>query len=133
MHRFPSTCPTCGGPMVITEMSCTQCTTTIRGVYSGCTFCGLGDDDLRFLELFVASRGNVKEMERETGLGYWTIRGHVNDLIEALRLSVEEAAPPVDTSTERQTILDAVARGELSVAEAEQQLLALAKKAGSQK
>ena len=46
---------------------------------------------------------------------------------------MEEAAPPVDTSTERQTILDAVARGELSVAEAEQQLLALAKKAGSQK
>jgi len=130
MHRYPHQCPTCGSPMVITELSCTQCATTVRGTYTGCTFCQLGEDDLRFLELFIASRGYIKEMERETGLGYWTIRGKLNDLIEALRLAAGRPAA-VDTQAERQAILDAVASGELSVAEAEQRLLDLAKKAGS--
>ena len=72
MHRFPSACPTCGSPMVITEMSCTQCTTPRFAASTPAARSAVwATDDLRFLELFVASRGNVKEMERETGLGYW--------------------------------------------------------------
>ena len=131
MHRFPHVCPTCGGRTVISEVSCTRCDTVIQGTYTGCRFCTLPDEDLRFLELFIGSRGNLKEMERETGLGYWTIRGKLDDLIKTLRLDPATAAP-ADTHAERQAILAAVAAGELSVAEAEQRLLALAKRASSQ-
>jgi hypothetical protein len=131
MYRYPTQCPTCGGKTVISEVSCTRCDTAIQGSFTGCRFCQLSDENVRFLELFIASRGNVKEMERETGLGYWTIRGQLNDIIEELGLSVEETPTPADLAAARRTILEAVERGELSIEEAEQQLLALTKKTGS--
>lgn len=124
MYRYPVECPTCGEPTVISEVSCTNCETVIKGRYTGCTFCQLPAEDLRFLELFIASRGNVKEMERETGLSYWTIRGKVDDLITTLGLD----STPVDPqrqADERRRILGMVENGEISVAEAEQQLAKL--------
>ena len=126
MYRYPVECPTCGQPTIISEVSCTNCDTAIKGSYTGCTFCQLPDEDLRFLELFSASRGNVKEMERETGLSYWTIRGKVDDLIAALGLD-SQPVDPQQQADERRRILGMVESGEISVAEAEQQLATLAK------
>ena len=123
MRRYPTRCPSCGGPMIITELSCTACETTVRGRYSGDAFATLSDENLRFLEIFVTCRGNIKEMERETGLGYWTIRGHLDGLIEALKTSVQAAAPPAeDIEAQRRHILEAVEQGDLSIIAAERML-----------
>ena len=121
MRRILTQCPSCGSDMIVTELSCTACETVVRGRYTGCTFCELSDENLRFLEIFVACRGNVKEMERETGLGYWTIRGQLDDVIQALRLSMDNTEQVKD----RRAILAAVERGELSIVEAERMLAAL--------
>jgi hypothetical protein len=126
MRRLLTTCPSCGGDLIVTELSCTSCDTVIRGRYTGCTFCELPEEDLRFLEIFVTCRGNVKEMERETGLSYWTIRGRLDDLIETLKLDRDPPAPsdspvPGRFATRRE-VLEAVERGELSIVEAEQML-----------
>lgn len=128
MRRLLTKCPSCGGDLIVTELSCTSCDTVIHGRYTGCTFCSLSDENLRFLELFVASRGNIKEMERESGLGYWTIRGQLDDLIKTLKLEVDAAANPADIAARRREILLSVERGELSIVEAERMLLDLAKK-----
>ncbi len=125
MHRLLTHCPSCGSPMIVTEMSCTACDTVVRGRYTGCTFCRLPDDDLRFMELFVACRGNVKEMERETGLGYWTIRSHLDAVIQSLQLRLEADAPPKDLTAQRREILAAVERGDLPIEEAAQRLASL--------
>jgi hypothetical protein len=125
MRRFITECPSCGGDMIITELSCTQCDTVIQGHYTGCRFCRLPDDDLRFLEIFVACRGNVKEMERETGLGYWTIRGHLDKVIQTMQIELEQAAPDSDPGAQRRAILEAVERGDLSIEEAERILVSL--------
>jgi hypothetical protein len=128
MRRLIQKCPSCGGEMIVTELSCTSCDTVIHGTYTGCTFCDLSDENLRFLELFVASRGNIKEMERETGLGYWTIRGQLDAVIQMLQLNVEAAAPSEDLKAQRRAILESVEHGELSITEAERMLMNLAKK-----
>jgi hypothetical protein len=126
MRRMPTACPSCGSEMIVTELSCTSCETVVRGRYTGCTFCALPDETLRFLELFVSCRGNIKEMERETGLGYWTIRGRLDDVIRDLQLQLH-GEPPLDPKAQRRrAILEAVERGELSPTEAEQQLVGLA-------
>lgn len=117
VRKILESCPTCQGPIEVTELHCAACDTTVRGHYEGCTFCRLSPEDNRFVALFVASRGNVKEMERETGLGYWTIRGRLGEVIDRLGLGV--AAPPPDRQRE---VLEAVARGELTAAEAERLL-----------
>ena len=120
MRRILTECPACNGPMIVSEMSCTRCDTVVRGTYGGCTFCALEDENLRFLEIFVGCRGNVKQMERETGLGYWTIRGRLDEVIESLRLGIEEQA--AENANPRRDILQAVERGELTIEQAERML-----------
>ncbi len=133
MRKVLTTCPSCQGDLIITELSCTVCDTVIRGTYTTSSFEQLSEENLRFLELFVASRGNVKEMERETGLGYWTIRSRLDAIIEELRpgagagSAVESAGDEARQARQRRRgILEAVERGELSVVEAEQHLRDLA-------
>jgi hypothetical protein len=125
MRRLLTTCPACGGKMIVSELSCTSCDTVVRGSYTGCTFCDLSDENLRFLEIYLACRGNLKEMERETGLGYWTIRGRLDEVIESLRLNVEQHAPQGDIDARRREILEAVERGDLTIEAAERMLSSL--------
>lgn len=133
MRRLLKSCPACGGDLIVTEQSCTVCDTVIRGRYTGCAFCDLPDEDLRFVELFVTCRGNIKEMERETGLGYWTIRNRLDDVVGAVEQALERRKPSApdsvpeagDVAVQRRAILEAVERGTLSLVEAEQRLAQL--------
>jgi hypothetical protein len=98
----------------------------ITGRYQPCRFCKLSSEHTDFLLAFVKSRGNVKEMERELGTSYWTIRNRLNDLIKALGFEVE--APQEDEGeikTRRKEILEQVDRGELDVIEATERLAQL--------
>ncbi len=144
MRKILESCPTCGGAMAVSELSCTVCDTVIRSRYTPCPFCRLSPEDLAFMLLFVRSRGNVKDMERELGVSYWTIRGRLNELIAAMGLGGEDTAEPSpnpsqgegDTdaaavpspsgrglgrgpsAAERQSILARLKRGELTAAQA---------------
>ena len=86
MRKILESCPTCGGEFAVTELTCTVCDTVVRSRYSPCPFCRLAPEDLAFLLVFVRNRGNVKEMERELGVSYWTIRGRLTELITAMGL-----------------------------------------------
>ena len=144
MRKILESCPTCGGEMLVSELSCTVCDTVVRSHYAPCPFCRLSPEDLAFMLLFVRSRGNVKDMERELGVSYWTIRGRLNEVIAAMGLGGEDqsaeeppappeadAPPPPErkrgkgTAAVRQTILDRLNRGEITPAQAADQLAAL--------
>jgi len=124
MRKALESCPACGSELLITRMSCTSCETVIQGRYAPCKFCKLSPESLRFLETFVKNRGNVKEMERELGLPYSTVRGKVNDLIKELGFEVEPVEED-DTAPRRREILDRLDRGEIKAAEAAELLAQL--------
>ena len=90
MRKILESCPTCGGAMAVSELSCTVCDTVVRSRYTPCPFCRLSPEDLAFMLLFVRSRGNVKDMERELGVSYWTIRGRLNELIATMGLGGDD-------------------------------------------
>jgi hypothetical protein len=90
------------------------------------------------LESFLRSRGNLKEMERELGISYPTVRGRVDALVRALGLAdgaqldddeaAEEAEADIaaaDAATERRDILERLARKEIDADEAAAALRAL--------
>jgi hypothetical protein len=77
-------------------------------------FFRLSPVSLRFLEIFVRNRGNVKELERETGESYWAIRRRLDEVI--IEMGFEQ--PKQDLSTRRQEILAQLSRGEIAVPEA---------------
>lgn len=117
MRKVLEQCPSCGGKLEITRLNCASCETVVLGRYKPCPFCKLSPESTRFLETFVQCRGNVKEMEREIEISYWTIRRRLDGLIEELGL---EATPDqqVDSSARQLEILEQVDRGELSAAQA---------------
>src|SRR5688572_6635578 len=112
MRKILEQCPTCGSELEVTRLNCTSCETVILGRYETCRFCRLAPESLQFLETFVRNRGNVKEMERELGISYWTIRSRLTDLIEELGFEAKEIADEPDLETRQREILQRVRAGE---------------------
>lgn len=124
MRKILEQCPSCGSELEVTRLSCTRCETVVTGRFQPCRFCQLPPASVQFLEAFVKSRGNVKEMERELGISYWTIRNQLNELIQELGFEVA-AAQEDELKTRRREILEQVDRGELSASDATEQLAKL--------
>src|SRR5512145_2267847 len=116
MPLIPQSCPSCSSPLVVTQLTCTSCGTGVVGKFELSPFFRLSPERLKFLESFVRNRGNVKEMERETGESYWTIRRELDEVITEMGMEAPE--PVDDLSTRRQDILARLSRGEINVQEA---------------
>jgi len=115
MPLIPQSCPSCSSPLVVTQLNCTACGTGVVGKFELSPFFRISPESLRFLEVFVRNRGNVKEMERETGESYWAIRRQLDEVIVEMGM---EASKSDDISTRRQEILAQLSRGEINVQEA---------------
>ena len=121
MRKLLEHCPACQGELVVTQQTCRSCGTMIVGEFSPNIFSRLSPENLHFLELFVKNKGNVKEMEREIGMSYWTIRNRLNEIVEALGFENKDVEPIVDQaalSQSRQEILARVNSGEINANEA---------------
>ena len=107
-------CPVCGGELHVTKLSCNKCHTSIEGSFSLCKFCKLSDEQKEFVEIFIKSRGNIKEIEKEMGISYPTVRGKLENVIEALGYSPKYSEPKVD----KKEVLKKLSEGEITSDEA---------------
>jgi hypothetical protein len=114
VHRAPSDCPVCGHHLAVTRLGCASCGSELAGVFSTCEFCALSDADNELLRVFLASRGNLREVERHLGVSYPTARLRFDRVLEKLGLGEE----PEDTPLTRDQVLSEVASGALSPVEA---------------
>lgn len=121
-----STCPVCEAQLQVTRLHCNTCGTSIEGEFSAGRFARLGREQMALLESFLRSRGNLRELERELGISYPTVRGRVEallrtlDLADGAPLAAEPARPnesAVDPET-RRAVLERLARHELTAEEA---------------
>ncbi len=135
VHDVIATCPVCSGELTIARLHCRSCGTALEGEFGVGRFGRLDRDQMGLLESFLRSRGNLKEMERELGISYPTVRGRVDALIRSLGLSdgpiepdadfgtgfgddVEEPALEADQAQARRAILERLARREISAEDA---------------
>lgn len=79
-----STCPVCSKTMKITKLQCKNCHTTIENEFELSKLASLSHEQLHFVETFLTCRGNIKEVEKELGISYPTVRGKLNDIINML-------------------------------------------------
>ncbi|MBI3749276.1 MAG: DUF2089 domain-containing protein [Chloroflexi bacterium] len=126
-HDVISTCPVCASELAVTRLHCGTCGTTLEGDFSVGRFGRLNRDQLALLESFLRSRGNLREMERELGISYPTVRGRVEALVRALgfgpRLETDDTEEPAQASEpaagrSRAEVLEALARHEISAEDA---------------
>jgi hypothetical protein len=87
VHDVIATCPVCSGELTIARLHCRSCGTSLEGEFGVGRFGRLDRDQMSLLESFLRSRGNLKEMERELGISYPTVRGRVDALIRSLGLA----------------------------------------------
>jgi len=108
-------CPVCGGDTSITKIRCSKCKTTIEGDFDLCKFCRLTPEQKEFIDVFIKCRGNIKEIEKELGISYPTVKNKIEDVVMALGHKVDDR---VYESIDRKEILDRLNNGEISVDEA---------------
>jgi len=139
-HDAIATCPICSGELAVTRLHCRSCGTTLEGDFNVGRFARLSREQFALLESFLRSKGNLKEMERELGISYPTVRARVDALLRALGLGDDasvgdeldtEAEPTgaagaaVDAAAARRTVLERLARREIDPATAAAELRAL--------
>ena len=132
-HDVISTCPVCASELAVTRLHCRSCGTTLEGDFSVGRFGRLNREQLVLLESFLRSRGNLREMERELGISYPTVRSRVEALVTALGFGPrsesegtdDQAAEPAPDARSREEILQALARHELTADEAATAIRAL--------
>jgi hypothetical protein len=127
-----STCPVCQSELAVTRLNCRSCGTSIEGEFSVGRFAKLSRDQLALLESFLRTRGNLRELERELGVSYPTVRGRVDGLVRALGLTpvsepeaVAPEPPPTpepDRESARRALLQRLASHEITAEEAAAQL-----------
>ena len=134
MQKLFNQCPSCGAHLVITECKCPACQLQMRGEFQPGQLSALSDESLTFIKVFLSARGNLTEVERVLGISYPTIRNKLDeinnvlnrtDAADELRQKNLSSAPKTKTTTPEDTrkdILQQVADGRLSPAEAVQKL-----------
>ncbi|TMD39902.1 MAG: DUF2089 domain-containing protein [Chloroflexi bacterium] len=113
-RRPPSNCPVCDHRLATTRLTCPECSTELSGAFTSCEFCVLTDEDREVLRVFLASRGNMKDLERHLGVSYPTARARFDTLLT--KLGIERAPAPASPS--RLELMEQVARGEIDIDEA---------------
>jgi len=113
--KVPPKCPSCGQKMVISRMACTSCNSTLEGGFEPCPVCRFDPDIERLFDLFMTSRGNLKEVERRMNCSYPTVRAKMEEMFRRY----DEMKPPRQS---RMDILRTLREGKITAAEAEEML-----------
>jgi hypothetical protein len=120
---LPGNCPFCGGKVEVTAFACADCGAGVEGRFTPNRLAALNSDQAEFVLAFVRCRGNIKELERELGISYPTVRARLDEVIRSLGFSVaEDAAAAEEARARRADVLAAVERGEITAAEAAEAL-----------
>jgi hypothetical protein len=109
-------CPICSEQLKVVRLECDSCGTRMEGSFSLGRFHALSPDQLDFLETFIRARGNFKDIERELGISYPTVRSRLDAMIRALGFPSQ--AEPDRESERRKEILRELAEGRIAADDA---------------
>lgn len=84
LYEIPGTCPACGNEMHALVLHCDHCGTEISGDFILGRFARLDQEQLSFLETFIACRGNLKDVGQQLNMSYPTTRARLDSLLIAL-------------------------------------------------
>jgi hypothetical protein len=107
-------CPICKSELRVSELTCSKCRIVLKGDFQGCDFCNLSEEDQDFTKAFLKTHGSIKEVEKELGISYPTVKNRLNQIISKLGLGTKESL----NKEERLEILDRLEKGELTLQQA---------------
>lgn len=129
---MPTQCPVqgCNGRLHVTGLVCETCRTEIKGEFAPNEFALLPSDQLEFMRLYIKTRGNLRKVGSILGISYPTVIARFNGMLRVL--GYEDAEPEPDptlpTPEEKDAVLVALEKGEISAGEAAERIRALKKR-----
>lgn len=114
MKKVISYCPVCNHELTVARLHCDSCDTVIENQFRLSRFDYLSDEELYFTETFIRCRGNIKEVEKELGISYPTVRSKLDAVIKKLGYE----AGTDELSAKKEEILKALENGEITAEQA---------------
>ncbi|MDY2632120.1 DUF2089 domain-containing protein [Clostridium sp.] len=114
MYKVITSCPVCNKKMKATRLKCSSCKTVIENEFEFSKFEYLSKEQLKFIEVFIMCRGNIKDVEKELGISYPTVRAKLDEVINSL--GYKSNSKIIKTSTS--DVIEALEKGEISPQEA---------------
>ena len=81
---LPYLCPCCQSQLKVKSLSCKQCGTEVTGLYDLPVLACLPKDYQMFVLNFVKCSGSLKDMAKQLGLSYPTVRNLLDEIIEKI-------------------------------------------------
>ena len=111
-------CPSCQGNLSVTELHCPSCTIEIKGEFAPPALLRLAHAQLDFVEVFLKNRGVIRDVERELGISYPTVRARLDEVVAALGYQVRPSPAEPDAadeaSSQRRRILEDLKAGKIT-------------------
>lgn len=112
-YKILSKCPVCNSNLTAVKLKCKKCNTIIENDFELSKFSYLSSEQLTFIEVFIRCRGNIKDVERELGISYPTVRGKLEDVIGSLGYM------PINIKEENNSeVIDKLEKGEITAEQA---------------
>ncbi|MBN1412973.1 MAG: DUF2089 domain-containing protein [Spirochaetales bacterium] len=86
MKDIMGACPVCQKELFVTEYHCPECDITFKGHFKRCDLCNLPEDLIYFVKVFLKAEGNLKEVEKNIGISYPTIKSRLARINQILSL-----------------------------------------------
>ena len=109
VYKVINKCPVCSSRLVVTKLKCSKCSTVIENEFEMSKFEYLSQEQLKFIEVFLKNRGNIKDVEKELGISYPTVRAKLDEVISSLGYNINPA-PAVD----KKKVIDMLDKGEIT-------------------
>ncbi len=113
-RSLPPRCPSCNSRLRVVKLECPVCEAEITGDFDTCPICTLEGETRRVFDLFLAARGNLKQVQRGLGVSYPTARLRVEEMFRKIENRPQREAPSA--------ILARLRAGDIGIDEAERRL-----------
>lgn len=112
-YKLLNECPVCSSELKIVKLSCDTCNTIIESEFTFSAFESLNEEQIKFAIIFIKNRGSIKEIEKEMGISYPTVRAKLDDVVKSLGFSVMN-----EKENSLDEIIDNLQKGEIDPDEA---------------
>lgn len=113
MNNVIGECPICQSDLKVTKLSCGNCGTELSGQFQLSKFNYLSKEHLYFIEVFIKNRGSIKQIEKELGISYSTVKKSIDEVIISLGYEVNEEEKEI-----KNNIFNKLEKGQITVLEA---------------
>ena len=83
---LPCNCPSCKKQLKVKSLFCENCSTEVHGLYELPILARLSIDEQDFILKFVKNSGSLKDMAKDLGFSYPTVRNLLDDIINKIEV-----------------------------------------------